>query len=62
MNRLTRFNKIAPMSGDIKIIYTLKEYPEHDKVVCHFHTYEDFGTWICSQYNKINIISLSDKN
>lgn len=55
-------NKLKPLSGEIKIVYTIKEHPEHGEKTSRHRTYEDFGEWICRQFDKINIVGISDKN
>ena len=54
-------NRLKPLSGTIKIRYTIKEHPRYGVKTGHFNTYEDFGEWLCRQYDKINIINISDK-
>jgi len=55
-------NKLRPLDGKIKVVYIIKEHPEYGEKTSYHGTYEDFGEWICRQFNKINIINISDKD
>jgi len=54
-------SKLRPHNSNIKLIYTIKEDPEYGKKIAHFDNYENFGEWICRQFNKINIVYITDK-
>ena len=54
-------DKLRPETGSIKIIYTIKEHPEYGEKTGHHGTYEDFGEWLCRQFDKISIINITDK-
>ena len=53
--------KLRPYNTNIKITYIIKENPEYGKKIAHFDNYENFGEWLCRQFNKINIIYVTDK-
>ncbi len=52
---------LRPESGSIKITYIIKEHPEYGEKTGRFNTYEDFGEWICRQYDKIEVRNITDK-
>jgi len=53
--------KLRPHNSNIKITYIIKENPEHGKKIAHFDNYENFGEWLCRQFDKINIVYVTDK-
>ena len=54
-------SKLRPHNSNIKLIYTIKEDNEQSKKIAHFDNYENFGEWLCRQFDKINIVYITDK-
>lgn len=65
MNKIGRVydmgNELRPLGSGINIRYTTKDHLEYGEKNGYYRTYEECGEWICRQFDKINIISITDK-